>query len=80
MPAPHPLARRIHDQVLGLLGTALLKTEMCERLGKLGREGEIVDQLVGLRTTLEQTVDELRSIMADLRTEPADASLTNQIA
>jgi signal transduction histidine kinase len=81
MPAPHPLARRIHDRVLGLLATALLKTEMCEQLGRLGREAEIVDQLVELRATLEATVDELRSIMADLRTQTADdGSLKNQAA
>ena len=81
MPAPHPLARRIHDRVLQLLGTALLKTEMCEQLGRLGREDEIMDTLVELRATLEETVVELRSIMADLRTVPADPeSLKNQAA
>jgi signal transduction histidine kinase len=81
MPAPHPLARRIHDRVLQLLGTALLKTEMCEQLGRLGREDEIQDTLVELRTTLEETVAELRAIMADLRTQPADPeSLKNQAA
>jgi signal transduction histidine kinase len=81
MPAPHPLARRIHDRVLQLLGTALLKTEMCEQLGRLGREDEIMGTLVELRATLEETVGELRSIMADLRTLPADGeSLKNQAA
>jgi signal transduction histidine kinase len=81
MPAPHPLARRIHDRVLQLLGTALLKTEMCEQLGQLGREDEILDTLVELRATLEETVGELRAIMADLRTVPADPeSLKNQAA
>jgi signal transduction histidine kinase len=81
MPAPHPLARRIHDRVLQLLGTALLKTEMCEQLGQLGREDEILDTLVELRATLEETVGELRAIMADLRTLPADPeSLKNQAA
>jgi len=81
MPAPHPLARRIHDRVLQLLGTALLKTEMCEQFGRLGREDEIMDTLVELRATLEETVGELRSIMADLRTLPADGeSLKNQAA
>jgi len=81
MPAPHPLARRIHDRVLQLLGTALLKTEMCEQLGQLGREDEILDTLVELRATLEETVVELRSIMADLRTVAADGeSLKNQAA
>ena len=81
MPAPHPLARRIHDRVLQLLGTALLKTEMCEQLGQLGREDEIMDTLVELRATLEETVVELRSIMADLRTVAADSeSLKNQAA
>ena len=49
MPAPHPLARRIHDRVLGLLGTALVKTEMCETLGQLGREAEVPATLEELR-------------------------------
>jgi signal transduction histidine kinase len=81
MPAPHPLARRIHDRVLQLLGTALLKTEMCEQLGQLGREDQMMDTLGELRATLEDTVVELRSIMADLRTLPADGeSLKNQAA
>jgi signal transduction histidine kinase len=71
VPAPHPLARRIHDRVLQLVGTALLKTEMCEQLGWLGRQDEIMDILVELRSTLEETVVELRAIMADLRTAPS---------
>lgn len=70
MPAPHPLARRIHDTILQLLGTALLKTELCEQLGRLGREDEMMGTLAELRTTLEETVGELRSIMNDLRTVP----------
>ena len=69
---PHPLARRIHDRVLGLLGTALMKTEMCETLGQLGRQDEIPPTLVELRSALEQTIVELREIMAELRTVPTD--------
>ena len=65
---PHPLARRIHDRVLGLLGTALMKTEMCERLGELGRYDELQPTMVELRSALEATVVELREIMAELRT------------
>ena len=72
MPAPHPLARRIHDRVLGLLGTALMKTEMCETLGRLGRQEEIPATLTELRSALEQTVVELRDIMAELRTTSED--------
>ena len=72
MPAPHPLARRIHDRVLGLLGTALMKTEMCETLGQLGRQDEIPATLTELRSALEQTVLELREIMAELRTTETD--------
>lgn len=72
MPAPHPLARRIHDRVLGLVGTALMKTEMCETLGRLGRQDEIPATLAELRSALEQTVVELREIMAELRTVPSD--------
>ena len=68
MPAPHPLARRIHDRVLGQIGTALMKTEMCETLGRLGRQDEIPAALTELRSALEQTVFELRDIMAELRT------------
>ena len=81
MPAPHPLARRIHDRVLGLLGTALVKTEMCETLGQLGREAEVPATLEELRSALEQTIVELREIMAELRTAPpGDDSLKNQAA
>ena len=81
MPAPHPLARRIHDRVLGLLGTALVKTEMCETLGRLGREDEIPATLLELRSALEDTIIELRSIMAELRTiAPDDDTLKNHAA
>jgi signal transduction histidine kinase len=81
MPAPHPLARRIHDRVLGLLGTALMKTEMCERLAELNRHDEIGPTLAELRSALDQTVVELRAIMAELRSSPADdASLKNNAA
>jgi signal transduction histidine kinase len=72
MPGPHPLARRIHDRVLGNLATALIKTELCEQLGRLGREEQILETLAELRAMLEQTVDELRLIMVDLRTLPVD--------
>ena len=68
--APHPLARRIHDRVLGLLGTALMKTEMCERLGELGRHDDVQTTLVELREALDATIVELRAIMADLRDVP----------
>ena len=80
MPAPHPLARRIHDRVLGLLGTALVKTEMCETLGQLGRQDEIPATLVELRAVLEQTVIELRGIMAELRTVETGDDLKNSAA
>jgi hypothetical protein len=80
MPAPHPLARRIHDRVLGLLGTALVKTEMCETLGQLGRQDEIPATLVELRAALEQTVVELRGIMAELRTVDSGDDLKNPAA
>jgi hypothetical protein len=63
-----PLARRIHDRVLGQLGTALLKTELCERLGELDRQDEIPPALAELRVALEVAIVELRAIMAELRT------------
>jgi len=67
--------------VLGLLGTALMKTEMCETLDRLGRQEEIPATLVELRSALEQTVVGLREIMAELRTPPAgDDSLKNRAA
>jgi signal transduction histidine kinase len=77
--APHPLARRIHDRVLGLLGTALVKTEMCETLGQIGRQDEIPKTLLELRAALEETVVELRSIMAELRTTEHAESLKNGV-
>jgi signal transduction histidine kinase len=67
MTDPHPLARRIHDKVLQLLGSALLQAEMCEQLGQLGRNDEIPGQLGQLRESLNAAVVELRGVMAELR-------------
>ena len=67
MTAAHPLAERIHNRVLQLLGSAMLQSEMCEQLVQLGRQEEVPSTLVALRDSLEQAVVELRSIMADLR-------------
>ena len=64
---PHPIARRIHDNVLQLLGSALMKMEMCEHLQRLGRADEVPLQLTELRDTLDQTVLELRAIITELR-------------
>jgi signal transduction histidine kinase len=80
VPAPHPLARRIHDRVLGLLGTALVKTEMCETLGRLGRQDEIPATLVELRWALEETIVELRTIMSELRTATAEEDVLKNSA
>ena len=80
MPAPHPLARRIHDRILGLIGTALVKTEMCETLGQLGRQDEIPATLLELRSALEETSIELRAIMAELRTVAEDDTRSHQAA
>jgi signal transduction histidine kinase len=71
--APHPLARRIHDGVMQLLGTALLKTEMCEQLARLGRQDEIPANLTELRSALEDTIVELRLLMVEVRSLPVDA-------
>ena len=76
MPAPHPLAERIHDRVLQLLGSAMLQSEMAEQLGQLGRQDEVPATLAALRSSLEQAVVELRSIMSDLRNvDSADSTL-----
>lgn len=71
MPAPHPLAVRLHDTALQLIGTALIKAEMAETLGRLGRHDEVPATLDELRSALEATTLELRSIMADLRNQAA---------
>jgi signal transduction histidine kinase len=79
-PAAHPLAKRIHDRVLQLIGTAMMKAEMAEQLELLGRNSEVVDALVELRSALDETVVELRSIMSELRTQAADETLKNRAA
>jgi signal transduction histidine kinase len=76
---PHPIARRIHDRVLQLLGSALLKTEFCEQLAQLGRGEEVPANLTELRETLEMSVVELRAIMADLRELAAADSETEAL-
>ena len=73
----HPLATRIHDGVLQMLGSALLKAEMVEQLGYLGRTDEVPAQLGELRSALEQAVYELRSIMTELRTAETTSELKN---
>jgi signal transduction histidine kinase len=79
--APHPLARRIHDGVMQLLGTALVKTEMCETLARLGRQDEIPSSLFELRSALEDTIVELRLLMVEVRNLPIDPeSLKNKAA
>ena len=67
----HPLAKRIHDRVLQLVGTAMMKAEMAETLGRLGRHDDVPAQLVELRETLDETVVELRAIMAELKNQAA---------
>jgi hypothetical protein len=83
-PAAHPLAQRIHNRVLQLVGSALLKAEMCEQLDALGRADAIPATLAELRSALEDTCVELRSIMADLRADEradqASAPLKNLAA
>jgi signal transduction histidine kinase len=71
VPAPHPLARRIHDGVLQLVGTAMIKADMAETLMRLGRHDEVPATLIELRSALDDTVVELRSIMADLKNQAA---------
>lgn len=71
MPTPHPLAVRIHDRVLQLVGTAMMKAEMAETLSGLGRHDQVPAVLVELRSALDDTVVELRSIMADLKNSAA---------
>jgi signal transduction histidine kinase len=72
------LSRRIHDGVLQLVGTALLKTEMCEQLSQLGRYDEITPNLAELRQALDDTVTELRTIMRELRDVEGDVALKNR--
>ena len=76
----HPLATRIHDGVLQMLGSALLKAEMVEQLGYLGRTDEVPAQLTDLRTSLEQAVHELRAIMTELRSTDTPSQLKNPSA
>ena len=77
--APHPLAERIHNKVLQLLGSALLQAELCEQLGRLGRGDEIPETLGEMRESLNAAVVELRGIMAELR-DADQASLKNPAA
>jgi signal transduction histidine kinase len=76
----HPLATRIHDGVLQMLGSALLKAEMVEQLGYLGRTDEVPGQLSELRSALEHAVFELRSIMSELRSADGAPKLKNPSA
>ena len=65
--AVHPLAVRIHDGVLQLVGVAMIKAEMAEHLGRLGRHDDVPAALAELRSALDGAVAELRAIMVELR-------------
>jgi hypothetical protein len=54
-----------------LVGTALYKVEMCERLAALGRSDEVPPYLAELRSSLEATVLELRAVMSELKLQAA---------
>jgi signal transduction histidine kinase len=69
--APHPLAKRIHDGVLQLVGTAMIKADMAEQLELLGRHDDVPMTLLELRSALDEAVVELRAIMAELRSPTA---------
>ena len=61
------LAGRIHDSVLQLLGSALLRAELSEQLGALGRYDELPGALAEMRQSVEDAALELRAIMAALQ-------------
>ena len=61
------LADRIHDDVLQLLGSAMLKAELCEQLGALGRATDVHSSLQELRDVLDRACFSLRDVMSDLR-------------
>lgn len=67
MLAPDPLAQRIHNRVLQLMATAMIKVEMAETLERLDRHEEVSTALVDVRSALDQAVIELRAIMAELK-------------
>lgn len=67
---PHAVGRladRIHDDVLQLLGSAMLKAELCEQLGIIGRASDIPARLQELREVLDLACTSLRDVMVDLR-------------
>ncbi len=64
---PTSVADRLHDGPLQLLGSALLKAELCEQLLRRGRTDELPARLGELRALLHQTAFDLRLLMADLR-------------
>jgi signal transduction histidine kinase len=79
MSAPHPIAERIHDRVLQLLGSAMLQSELAEHLSQQGRQDEVQATLADLRSSLDLAVVELRGIMNDLRdADSGTAMLTNR--
>ena len=57
----------------------MMKAELADRLGQLGRHEEASEALGDLRSALDETVVELRSIMAELRAAD-DETLKNHAA
>lgn len=70
--AERPLpSDRIHNSILQTLGIALLEEELCERLLRLDRTADLQEHLLTIRSTIEATSVELRTLMVELRARGA---------
>ncbi|MCS7001838.1 MAG: sensor histidine kinase [Dehalococcoidia bacterium] len=66
------IALDIHDEVLQILGFNLMKIDLIERLWEQNRLDEAITHLRGLRDTIENSVNVLREIIADIRPPSLD--------
>lgn len=60
----------LHNGVLQAFGAAMLKAELARKLMAVGRYAEVEKELEQLRTSLANTVDNLRDILFLLRPQP----------
>ncbi len=66
------IAVELHDDTLQVLGVNLLKVDMCESLLQRGEHEQALQELQGLRSTLQYSIKTLREILFNLRPSTLD--------
>lgn len=66
------IASDLHDAILQVLGFNLLKVDLCQRLWEMGERERALEELKSLRTSIEDSIRQLREVIFSLRPSTLD--------